>query len=35
LLWGAVAIGVHVAGSVLLTIAGIILARLVFAWSLS
>jgi len=33
--WGAVAIGVHVAGSVLLTIAGIILARLVFAWSLS
>ena len=35
LLWGAVVIGVHVAGSVLLTIAGIILARLVFAWSLS
>jgi CrcB protein len=35
LLWGAVAIGVHVAGSVLLTIAGIVLARLVLAWSLS
>src|SRR6476661_9001608 len=35
LLWGAIAIGAHVAGSIILTIAGILLARLFFAWGMS
>ncbi len=35
LLWGAIAIGAHVAGSIILTIAGILLARLLFAWGMS
>jgi CrcB protein len=34
-LWGALAIGTHVAGSILLTIAGILVVRLLFAWGLS
>jgi CrcB protein len=32
LLWGAIAIGVHVAGSLILTIAGILLVRALYAW---
>jgi CrcB protein len=35
LLWGAIAIGAHVAGSIILTIAGIVLARLILGWGLS
>lgn len=35
LLWSAIAIGAHVAGSIILTIAGILLARLLFAWGMS
>jgi fluoride exporter len=35
LLWGAIAIGVHVAGSLILTIVGILLVRMVYAWGAS
>lgn len=35
LLWGAVAVGAHVAGSIILTIAGILLARIVLGWGMS
>ncbi len=35
LLWGAIAIGVHVAGSLILTIAGILLVRALYAWGAS
>lgn len=34
-LWGALAIGTHVAGSIILTVTGILLARLLFAWGMS
>lgn len=35
LLWGAIAIGVHVAGSLTLTIAGILTVRALYAWGAS
>ncbi len=35
LLWGAIAIGVHVAGSLILTIAGILAIRALYAWGAS
>ncbi len=31
-LWGAIAIGLHVAGSIVMTIAGIVLVRALYAW---
>jgi CrcB protein len=31
-LWGAIAIGAHVAGSIVMTIAGIVLVRALYAW---
>ena len=34
-LWGALEIGMHVTGSILLTIAGILVVRIFFAWGLS
>jgi CrcB protein len=35
LLWSAIGIGAHVVGSIVLTIAGILLMRAVFAWAAS
>jgi CrcB protein len=35
LLWGAIAIGAHVAGSIAATVAGILLARALYAWGTS